>query len=1110
MSLRRDGLTPALLVAALLCGAGQAQMIESFESDAYPRVSPSGCKIERVRQHATDGEWALKVLFPGSTKDTWPGLSVCPAKGDLDHKRILVFDVYSPHDKPVSLSYRIDSADGRKTFGGQTLSPKSATRVEIWLSHLAGKVDVANIVRVFPYLRMPREDRCLYFDHLRLETWTKRFKRIAYLELASPPRPTHAEEALGGLVFRRGELGHVFPGSVPWPGERTERIALFAARGEVEPVALSIRTLRALDDLAVSVSKLTSKHASLPDAAVELGCVRHLDKKVTYSSSEYIASLPTYVEPGSSFGSLPANTARTFWIRLRVPADATPGLYTGQILLTSRSAGGTGRMTLPLSLQVLPFSLPTPKRHFIGEYYRPRPQPSDEAWKHAVTADLKDMRDHGMTTVGLCFGLDTKRVKFEDGQFDLGLDGTTRFEHFMDTYVALGFPMPIVILSDSGQGAASKVGPYASPAYDQAYQTFWKTVQQTCKARGWPELIVQPVDEPGWRDQDAKDRNVRLLKILKQIPGMRTEQDGPGDGYFHNAAGPFADLWNYNGGIEPFDRIRRVRKQHLVAFYNNDVESYRPEVDRYVAGFFQKAADVDGVFNWEYRGGRGSLYDDMDNKTGDWVHHYPPSDTSKGGPSVAWEGAREGVDDLSYLLLLDTWLTKARGRASAASAVAKAQGILTDLIASLRASPRVRGRAQWSANWSRQRASQFAVHASAVTADADAAQFIAGVLKQPNGWSLRDYQRARWAVALSVLELMKACGQNVAVPAPTISGKASVTLAGYTPYPARRVAAKGSSSADPVATVPRLAQAPTLDGDLDDEAWKGGFRIRQFVPNSGIGKLDAEVQTDAIVGWHGETLYVGVRCREPRMGSLVLNCMEDGEPTHTDDCVELFFDPGVSRTRFAQLVFNAKGVQWSQTVRGDPWAHRVPVQTAKGEREWRVEVAVPLKQILAKGPDFGFNVCRERRAGGTVELSSWRPTGGHFGVPVKFAPLRLAEAETLVRSLGIEEEHRLEIRSADALALGTDHLAIDVEWRGEPAALAGSKLRLRLSSSCATVGEVTIAPPIPTRLRAVLRLDNVQPGRYRTEVSLVGKDGKTVETTAKDCRVVASTVDIAP
>ena len=72
-------MTRALIVATVLLAAlpvAAQQMVNSFEDEAdLQRASiPAAIAAERVQEHATDGEWALRPDIPGSEQDTWPGV----------------------------------------------------------------------------------------------------------------------------------------------------------------------------------------------------------------------------------------------------------------------------------------------------------------------------------------------------------------------------------------------------------------------------------------------------------------------------------------------------------------------------------------------------------------------------------------------------------------------------------------------------------------------------------------------------------------------------------------------------------------------------------------------------------------------------------------------------------------------------------------------------------------------------------------------------------------------------------------------------------------------------------------------------------------------------
>ena len=255
-----------------------------------------------------------------------------------------------------------------------------------------------------------------------------------------------------------------------------------------------------------------------------------------------------------------------------------------------------------------------------------------------------------MTSLGICFGLDLSKSTYENGIPKYDIPEDAHLTTTLNTYRDLKFPQPIIILADMGQAFCSvQKLPFGTQQYKEAYQAFWKSFQQEAKKRNWPEIIVQPVDEPGWKDQGEKDRNLALLKYLKEIPGMRTEQDGPGDDYFHNVAGPWSDVWNFNGATgtpEVIEKLHRENKIPLI--YNCDVESYRPATARYTTGFFQARSNTRGSFNWAYCSFANDPYSDFDSKHGDWMHISKNKQETRILPFNRMEGNQEGIDDFAH------------------------------------------------------------------------------------------------------------------------------------------------------------------------------------------------------------------------------------------------------------------------------------------------------------------------------------------------------------------------------------------------------------------------------------------------------------------------------
>ena len=198
----------------------------------------------------------------------------------------------------------------------------------------------------------------------------------------------------------------------------------------------------------------------------------------------------------------------------------------------------------------------------------------------------------------------------------------------------------------------------------------------------------------------------------------------------------------------------------------------------------------------------------------------------------------------------------------------------------------------------------------------------------------------------------------------------------------------------------RADRPPAFDGRLDDVVWKSA-EWREGFSELGTGE-PAEPATRFAVAYDDRFLYVAFRCAEPSLDTLKAAVTQrDDNRIYGDDEVELFVAPGAQRTDYYQFQVNSKGVvadaagYQSGTVRDAGWNSAVQVATAIGDGEWLVEMAVPLADMelgAAVPGDWGINVVRVRRAGGSEMLSTFVPMTGSFHQPALFATLALPDA----------------------------------------------------------------------------------------------------------------------
>jgi len=186
----------------------------------------------------------------------------------------------------------------------------------------------------------------------------------------------------------------------------------------------------------------------------------------------------------------------------------------------------------------------------------------------------------------------------------------------------------------------------------------------------------------------------------------------------------------------------------------------------------------------------------------------------------------------------------------------------------------------------------------------------------------------------------------------------------------------------PQATVRRAATPPTIDGKLDEEAWRGPATVPELRL---LANGDPATERTAVwVTYDARGLYIAFRCKESRMDRLQAKFTDRGSPLYRDDDVEIFaLPPGATASR--QFAINPLGTRSDNFGNQTDWR----AAASRSAKEWTAEAFIPYIAAGAntpprKGAAWAMQFGRQQKA--KRETTSWTP-GAAFNIPAGFGEI---------------------------------------------------------------------------------------------------------------------------
>jgi Domain of unknown function (DUF5916)/Carbohydrate family 9 binding domain-like len=190
------------------------------------------------------------------------------------------------------------------------------------------------------------------------------------------------------------------------------------------------------------------------------------------------------------------------------------------------------------------------------------------------------------------------------------------------------------------------------------------------------------------------------------------------------------------------------------------------------------------------------------------------------------------------------------------------------------------------------------------------------------------------------------------------------------------VGAASGVGGDSIAVALR-AEAPRLDGQLNEAAWSQARPITQFIQREPSEGTPGSLSTQARVIFTDDAIYVGIRAFDPTP-ELIMAPLARRDQRPVGDWVGIMIDPHHDRRTAYEFAVNPAGVRRDEyrfnDFETDPsWDAVWEAAVARDPDGWTAEVWIPLSQLRFAARDslrFGFNLYRE--IGRLHEVQYWR------------------------------------------------------------------------------------------------------------------------------------------
>jgi hypothetical protein len=512
-------------------------------------------------------------------------------------------------------------------------------------------------------------------------------------------------------------LVKVFPDTPPQAQARAVSVEL--ARNEYQAFQLALCAAANTTHLSIAVSPLKGPGgAELPPVKVErVGYV-----PVDYPSAYYSTDVPEWcrkvpqsagttdgwagwwpdpLAPGASLDLSP-NQTQPVWFTVHAPKLAAPGRYQAQVTL---EAGGRSARKIPLTVQVLPFTLPE-KGHLRAIFdFRFGPGGGFGSGAESKEDQRKWLRLIAEHWLGINEIEPAPKFSYHEGKVTMDaaeFDEAARFcfdELGMNVaYTPQFFYMFGWAYPPKKMFGLEPFTPEWTAALQQAYRLFTDHVRE----KGWHDKFVYYVsDEPHFDQAFVVEQMKKLCALVHEVD--RTIPIYSSTWRHCTAWDDSLDLWGIGQfGCFPVDEMERLQRAGKQMWFTCDGQMATDTpflaterlLPYYCFRYGVRGFEFWGLAWWTYNpwqvGWHQFIRQSDEGKKYYWVRYpdgdgfltYPGKPVGVDGPAstIRLEQIRQGLEDYEALALLSDLAAKAKQAGRAAPAAERALALARDLV----------------------------------------------------------------------------------------------------------------------------------------------------------------------------------------------------------------------------------------------------------------------------------------------------------------------------------------------------------------------------------------------------------------------------------------------